>query len=91
VRAVNIQQAKIHLSRLVDAAEAGEEIVIAKAGRPCVRLVPVKRDEAPRELGRLRGVIRVAADFDAPLPEVEDLFGGVERGARRRRRRRPSR
>lgn len=81
-----MQEAKTHLSRLVDAAEAGEEIVIAKAGRPCVRLVPVKRDESPRELGRLRGAIRVADDFDAPLPEVEALFEGVEAAAPRRRR-----
>lgn len=75
MRAVNIQHAKTHLSRLVDEAQAGEDIVIAKAGRPCVRLVPVTADPDPRELGRLRGSVFVAEDFDAPSPELEALFG----------------
>lgn len=75
MRAVNIQQAKTHLSRLVDEAQAGADIVIAKAGRPCVRLVPVASDDTPRELGRLRGQVVIAADFDAPSPEIEALFG----------------
>ena len=59
MRAVNIQQA----------AQAGADIVIAKAGRPCVRLVPVASDDTPRELGRLRGQIFIADDFDAPSPK----------------------
>lgn len=75
MRAVNIQQAKTHLSRLVDEAQAGADIVIAKAGRPCVRLVAVTSDDTPRELGRLRGQVFIAEDFDAPSPEIEALFG----------------
>jgi prevent-host-death family protein len=75
MRSVNIQVAKTHLSRLVEEAQAGEDIVFAKAGRPCVRLVPVRSDERPRELGRLRGTIRIADDFDAPSPELEAMFG----------------
>ncbi len=92
MRAVNIQYAKTHLSRLVDEAEAGEHIVIAKAGRRCVRLVPVTADDEPRELGRLRGRVRVARDFDAPVAEIETLFGlgaAPRATSSRKKRRRP--
>jgi prevent-host-death family protein len=75
MRAVNIQQAKTHLSRLVDEAEAGKEIIIAKVGRPCVRLVPIASDATPRELGRMRGRVKIAADFDAESADVLTLFG----------------
>lgn len=64
---VNIHEAKTHLSRLVGRAEAGEEIVIARAGRPAARLVPARR-EGERPLGTFRGEIRISDDFDAPLP-----------------------
>jgi prevent-host-death family protein len=69
---VNIHAAKTHLSRLVDAAAAGEEILIARAGRPVARLVPLEPvAEAPRRrLGRLAGRLAVPADFDAPLPDA---------------------
>ena len=64
---VNLHAAKTHLSRLVDQATSGEEIVIAKAGRPLVRLVPV--GGRPRTgFGAMRGKIAIAKDFDAPLP-----------------------
>ncbi|MFN7701789.1 MAG: type II toxin-antitoxin system Phd/YefM family antitoxin [Deltaproteobacteria bacterium] len=91
MRAINIQQAKTHLSRLVDEAQAGEDIVIAKAGRPCVRLVPVSADDAPRELGRLRGRIFIADDFDAPSPEIEAMFGLGEVEPKRARAKKPAR
>jgi prevent-host-death family protein len=65
---VNIHQAKTHLSRLVERAAAGEEIVIAKSGKPIARLVPFTDDRSPRLPGSMRGRIRVAEDFDAPLP-----------------------
>lgn len=78
MQTVNIHAAKTHLSRLVDAAAAGEEILIARAGRPVARLVPLQ--EAPvrprRRLGQLAGQISVPADFDAPLPE--DVLRGFE-------------
>jgi prevent-host-death family protein len=75
VSQVNIHEAKTHLSRLVDRAASGEEIVIAKSGKPVARLVPFDRDRTPRHLGTMRGLITVADDFDAPLPpEVLTLF-----------------
>jgi prevent-host-death family protein len=69
VRQVNIHEAKTHLSRLVEEVAAGEEIVIAKAGRPIAKLVPLASGLEPRQLGSLRGKIWLADDFDAPLPE----------------------
>ena len=66
---VNIHEAKTHLSRLVERAEAGEEIVIARSGRPVARLVPYAATAPRRTFGRMRGKIRVADDFDAPLPD----------------------
>jgi prevent-host-death family protein len=75
MRTVNIHAAKTHLSRLVEDAAAGEEIVIAKAGKPLARLCPLAQVPKKRVLGRLRGKLIVPDDFDAPLPdEVLDLF-----------------
>ncbi len=76
MKSVNIHQAKTHLSRLVEEAAVGEEIIIAKAGRPRARLVPCERARKHRVLGRLRGQIRIGDDFDAPLPaELLRAFG----------------
>ncbi len=61
---VNIHQAKTHLSRLVELVEGGEEVVIARAGRPVARLVPYVRRTAPREPGLWRGLVQLAPDFD---------------------------
>lgn len=66
--AINIHEAKTHLSRLVEQAAAGNEIVIAKAGRPMARLVPLEAAPKPKKLGLLRGKLAIAPDFDAPLP-----------------------
>ncbi len=66
---VNLYEAKTNLSRLVERAAAGEEIVIAKAGRPLARLVPLSRRTEPRPLGLLEGKGWVGPDFDDPLPE----------------------
>ena len=66
---VNIYDAKTQLSDLVDRAAAGEEIVIAKAGTPMARLVPLRPTHERRAPGRWKGKISIAADFDAPLPE----------------------
>ena len=65
---VNVHEAKTHLSRLLDDVAAGAEVVIAKAGKPVARLVPVEAAPRPKKLGLLRGRIKVPADFDAPLP-----------------------
>jgi len=67
---VNIHDAKTHLSRLVERVEAGEEIVIARGGRPVARLVPLKARTGPRPLGLLKGKISMAPDWDEP--EVND-------------------
>ncbi|HEV2299971.1 MAG TPA: type II toxin-antitoxin system prevent-host-death family antitoxin, partial [Stellaceae bacterium] len=71
----NIHTAKRHLSRLLEAAAAGEEVIITKRGKPLARLGPLPQPRGKRVLGRLRGKIVVLDDFDAPLPdEVLDLF-----------------
>src|SRR6516225_913198 len=77
MRTVNIHAAKTQLSRLVDAAAAGEEIIIAKAGKPAARLGPLIVPGGKRRLGILAGRLRVPEDFDAPLPdEVVEAFEG---------------
>ena len=63
----NVHEAKTHLSRLLDRVAEGEEVIIAKSGRPVAKLVRVAAE--PRKPGRLKGRIRIAADFDEPLPE----------------------
>jgi len=68
-KTVNLYEAKTHLSRLVERAAKGEEIVIAKAGRARARLVSMGRSSKPRRLGAWKGRVTIAADFDAPLPE----------------------
>lgn len=72
---VNIHEAKTHLSRLLEEVARGEELVIAKAGKPVARLVPVKAEV--RKPGFLKGRIRIGRDFDEPLPqEVLEAFEG---------------
>jgi prevent-host-death family protein len=73
-RRVNIYEAKTHLSRLVDRVEAGEEIVIARAGRPVARLVPYSGRSTPRVPGVWKGRVRLAPDFDAEDPAIVDAF-----------------
>lgn len=73
---VNVHQAKTHLSRLLNDVARGEEIVIAKAGTPVARLVPVDAPRA-RSLGGDRGRVVIAEDFDAPLPD--DVLAEFER------------
>lgn len=77
MRTVNIHAAKTHLSQLVEEAAAGEEIVIAKSGRPVARLAPLTRSRSKRKLGGLEGRLRIPEDFDAPLPDdILDEFEG---------------
>lgn len=71
---VNVHEAKTHLSRLLLRVAAGEEIVIARAGKPIARLVPVE-PKPQRIIGQDDGLFKVPDDFDAPLPdEVLALF-----------------
>ena len=67
---VNVHEAKTQLSRLIERALAGEEVIIARAGEPVVRLMPVS-GPAPRVWGQDRGLIELSPDFDAPLTEQE--------------------
>jgi prevent-host-death family protein len=76
MKTVNIQEAKTHLSRLVEEALQGEEVVIAKAGKAMVRLVPVAPREGPRPLGLLAGRVREVEGWWAPDAELETLFYG---------------
>ena len=73
---VNIHDAKTHLSRLVERVETGEEIVIARAGRPVARLVPLEGRTQPRQLGGWRDQVWMAPDFDAPNADIIEDFEG---------------
>lgn len=66
---VNVHQAKTHLSRLLADVERGEEVIIARAGKPIARLVRFEAREGGRTLGLDRGVLSIPADFDAALPD----------------------
>ena len=66
--AVNIYEAKTHLSKLVDAAAAGKDVVISRNGRPLVRITRLEPERRRVRFGVLKGKLRIPADFDAPLP-----------------------
>jgi prevent-host-death family protein len=78
---VNMHEAKTHLSRLVERVEAGEEIVIARGGKPVARLVPFRERTAPRGWGALRGAFDVPEDFDGPDLDLYTSFYGDDAGA----------
>jgi prevent-host-death family protein len=71
---VNIHEAKTHLSRLIERVETGEEVVIARAGRPVARLVPFRVRTNPRVPGQWRGLVRIAPDFDRTDESLLDAF-----------------
>ena len=62
---INIHQAKTHLSRLIEDVASGNEVLIAKGGRPMARLVPLGRDDSPRRPGMLKGKLRISEEFDS--------------------------
>jgi prevent-host-death family protein len=77
MRTVNIHEAKTHLSRLVDEAAKGEPFIIAKAGKPVVKVVPIDAPAAPRRLGFMEGEFTVPDDFDTmDQEEIEKMFYG---------------
>ncbi|MBW2263657.1 MAG: type II toxin-antitoxin system Phd/YefM family antitoxin [Deltaproteobacteria bacterium] len=77
---VNVHEAKTHLSRLLERVEAGEEIVIARAGKPVARLLPFDEGQPPRVPGTGREEIRIGDDFDDDLPDdLLDMFDGKTR------------
>jgi len=61
---VNIHHAKTHLSRLIEDVASGNEVLIAKGGKPMARLVPLGRDDSPRRPGLLKGKLKIADEFD---------------------------
>ncbi len=73
MKQVNIFEAKTHLSAHIQAALDGEEVIIAKAGKPLVRLQPIEKQK--RKLGGWKGKIKVAPDFDEWTPDLDKLFG----------------
>jgi prevent-host-death family protein len=79
-KTVHLYTAKTHLSRLVEEAAAGSEIIIAKAGKARARLVPLETTKTPRRLGGWEGRIWIADDFDDELPPdvLAGFFGGDE-------------
>lgn len=73
----NVHEAKTHLSALLERVRGGEEIVIALAGRPVARLVPLAPPSQPRELGIYQGqAFSMAADFDELPPDIQAAFEG---------------
>ena len=76
MKLVNIHEAKTHLSCLVQRVQAGEEIIIAKAGRPVARLVPIEGTRKPVKIGGLKPSAPIPDDFDTMFEkEIEDSFG----------------
>lgn len=74
LQTVNIHDAKTHLSKLVDQASKGEPFIIAKAGKPMVKVVPVERKS---RIGMLKGICAIPDDFDTMMAdEIEKMFGG---------------
>lgn len=71
----NISEAKAQLSALIEAVQAGEEVIIGKAGKPVARLVRYQGASAPRRPGALRGRIRIADDFDELPADIAEEFG----------------
>ena len=72
---VNVHEAKTHFSKLLERVRQGEEIIVAKAGKPIARLSPVAAGVARRVPGSARGKIMIGEDFDAPLPDgILDAF-----------------
>ncbi|OIQ54869.1 hypothetisches protein [Moorella thermoacetica] len=67
---VNIHEAKTHFSKLLAQVKEGREVIIAKAGKPVARLVPITSEKPERHPGSAKGQITIAPDFNAPLPEA---------------------
>lgn len=87
MKSVNIHEAKTHLSRLVERVQAGEEIIIAKAGRPAARLVPIEGGGKPVKIGGLKPRVPVPDDFNTMFEEeITALFAGVSPPGPERRR-----
>ena len=76
MKTINIHAAKTHFSSLLAEVESGEEIIIAKAGKPVARLIPLQKNDFRRSFGALKGRIHMKDNFDDPLPpEIARAFG----------------
>ncbi len=77
MRSINMHEAKTNLSRIAEEVAAGEEIIVAKAGKPKMKLVPWDHGKKKIKLGALKGKIRISEDFDEPLPQemLEAFYG----------------
>jgi prevent-host-death family protein len=71
---VNIHEAKTHFSKLLKRVLKGEEVIIARAGQPIARLSPLQPKRGKRVPGSAKGLITIADDFDAPIPDLERAF-----------------
>jgi len=69
---VNVHEAKTHLSRLLERVSNGEEVIIAKAGKPVARLTPYAPPPERRQPGSAAGLVAIGPDFDTPLPEFDE-------------------
>ena len=79
MKQVNVHEAKTQLSKLLRQVATGEEVSIANRGVPVARLVPVSSSKPKRNLGAYGNTIKIADDFDAPLPNsILDAFEGVQ-------------
>jgi prevent-host-death family protein len=75
---MNIHDAKTHFSKLINRVLEGEEMIIAKGGKQLVKMVPFEEQDSPRRGGQFKGLIEIADDFDAPLPDdIAKPFQGV--------------
>lgn len=73
---VNMHEAKTHFSKLIERVRRGEEIIVAKAGKPVAKLLPIAQGAQVRVPGSARGKLTMADDFEAPLPD--DILGSFE-------------
>jgi len=71
---VNMHEAKTQLSRLVSKVQEGEEVLIARAGKPVARLTRIERKVEPRRFGTAKGKVRISKDFNAPVPGFEEFY-----------------
>jgi prevent-host-death family protein len=79
MKIVNIHQAKTTLSQLLESALAGEDVIISKAGKPLARIIPYQPEKKPRIPGYWKDRVKMADDFDAPLPaEILAGFLGMD-------------
>lgn len=76
MKTVNVYEAKTRLSQLLDLAASGEEVIIARAGRPMAKLIPYQIEQKSRKPGCWKGKVKIAKDFDELPEEISRAFRG---------------